>query len=160
MTKMLSVFFILCMIGLCLSACKGKQAEVIPVTFEPSKVISNTYCGNVEDVKPMSASVKTKIHIAGWAADLQKKLPAKSIIVVADGKQIPFSPLMGITRKDVANVYKSDGLIESGWNGQFMASDLGKGKHKVDIYAALDNGKFAHLTYKGKNSYFEIEVVD
>ena len=160
MTKMVSVFFILCAIGLCLNGCKSKQSEVTSVIFEPSKVISNTYCGNIEDVRPLYASVKTEIHIIGWAADFQEKFPVKSIIVVADGKQIPFSPMMGIERKDVANVYKSDDFMKSGWNGQFVASELGKGKHKVDIYAALDNGKFAHLNYKGKNSYFEIEVVD
>jgi hypothetical protein len=168
MRRVYLIFLILFMAGFYLNGCKEKQEAVISgkpsseatATFERSKVIPNIHGGHIDVAEPMKAPVTTKIHLGGWAADLQKKVPAESIIIVADGKQILFSPLMGIERNDVADFNKSNDLLKSGWNGMLPASTLGRGKHRLELYAVLDGGRLVHLNYKDKGYSFEIEVVD
>ncbi len=151
-----------------LSGCSGKEAVGTPgkpsgttTVFEKAKVIPNAFGGYVDGVGPIRVSSNDVVHIAGWAADPREVLPVKTVIVVADGRQVSFSPLtMGLRRPDVADSIKNSNLIKSGWHGLLPASALGKGKHRLEAYAVLDNGNLINLYYKDEGNSFEIEVVD
>ena len=161
------------LVGLQLGGCKEKQGLSVrevkqeasskvttqTIIFEPSKVASNVKGGVVDLVEPTKVTLDTKIHIGGWAADLQKTTPARVVVIVVDGKQIPVFIHMGaVNREDVAKAFKSDNLVKTGWDVKLNASILGKGKHKLEFYALLGDDKFAPLVYKGKR-FCEIEVV-
>jgi hypothetical protein len=140
-----------------ISGCKDMEKQA--VVFEPSKVDSKIYAGHLDTIEPQKATLNTKIHIGGWAADFKKMMPAKAVIVVIDGKQTFVSIQTGFTREDVAKAHKNENLLKSGWDGGFNAAIMGKGKHKLEFYALLDDGKFAPLDCKGEK-FAELEVIE
>jgi len=156
-----------------LSGCKEKQgitvkdvkqetpnmASLEGVVFDQSKVDSKISAGFLDVIEPQKTTLDAHIHIGGWAADFKKMTPAKAIIVMIDGKQTPVPITIGFLREDVAKAYKNNNLSKSGWDGGFNANIVGKGKHKLEIYAFTDNGKFVPLEYK-ENRFAEIEVTE
>lgn len=146
------------LIGLCIISCKGEKPEA-PIIYEPSKVISKPGGGFVDLIAPQVVNIGGSIRAAGWAADLQKKAPAKGVVIVSAGKQLPISPKIGLKREDVARVFKDDNLKNSGWESSINTQLLGKGKHKLEFYALRHDGMFVPLLHKGK-TYCEVEVVE
>jgi hypothetical protein len=137
----------------------SKTAAPAAIPFDLSKVVPKTDAGYLDVIDPTNASVDTDIHVGGWAADLKKKVPAKAVIALFDGKQATVTIRMGIERKDIAKAFKNGSLARSGWDGGFNTSTLGKGKHRLEFYAVLDNGNFVPLKHKGKR-FVEILVTD
>jgi hypothetical protein len=129
------------------------------VTFEQSKVVSNIDAGYVDTVEPQKAQLNTKIHVGGWAADLKKMTSAKAVIAVVDGKQAAVPIQMGMKREDVAKAYRNNNLVKAGWDGELTADALGKGKHRVEFFALVAEGKFVRLKYKD-GSLSEITVTE
>jgi len=157
MEKRLFALTAILLIGIQISGCKEKQKEP---TFGLSKVNSKVSAGFVDVIEPVEkVPVNSLIHTGGWAQDPYKKIPAKGVVILSDGKQLSVSPQIGFERQDVAKALKNDGLLKSGWHTSFKASLLGMGRHKLEFYAALNDGTFAPLIYRGKTSY-EIEVVE
>jgi hypothetical protein len=153
--KLCLILFAVFIFLLQITGCKGKQE----VVFDASKVDSKISAGYIDIIEPQKAALDTNIHIGGWAADLKKMVPAQAVVVVVDGKQV-FVPIKtGFTREDVAKAHNNDNLIKSGWDGGFNAGIMGKGNHKIEIYALLEDGKFVPLDYKEKK-FAEIEVVE
>ncbi len=136
-----------------MSGCKDDQKT----EFSPGKIVK-ARAGFVDFVGPAKASSGATIQSWGWAADIQGGTPAKELIVLVDGKQIPFVPQMSISRPDVARVYNGDGLEKSGWSGSIPAALLGKGKHKIEFYALLSDKTFAVLQCGGH--LCEVEVAE
>ena len=138
---------------------ESKEKTAI-IVFESSRVNSKVSAGFVDVIEPVEKiPLNTLIHMGGWVYDPYKILTAKGVVILSDGKQLSVSPQVGFERQDVAKALKNDGLLKSGWDASFKASLLGKGRHKLEFYSALNDGTFAPLIYGGKKSY-EIEVVE
>jgi hypothetical protein len=136
-----------------------KTGAPAAIVFELSKVLPKTDAGYLDIIDPTNGSVDTYIHVGGWAADLKKKVPAKAVIALFNGKQAQVSIQMGMERNDIVKAFKNRSLARSGWDGGFNTSILGKGKHRLEFYAVLDNGNFVPLKHKDKR-FLEILVTD
>jgi hypothetical protein len=161
------------MIVLNISGCEEKKEIIIreikeeasktvtpaAILFEPSKVVPKTDAGYIDIIDPEKAAVDTDIHVGGWAADLKKKVPAKAVIGLFDGKQAQVSIRMGMERNDIAKAFKNSSLARSGWDGGFNTSILGKGQHRLEFFAVLDDGKLVPLKHRDKR-FVEITVTD
>ena len=167
--KMCLIILLIISIGLPIIGCKEKKSVSIqeekekaaPVVTplpisEESKVVKVITGGHVDVVKPIRPRANDLIQMGGWAADPKKKEPAKGVVIMAGGKQLPVKPQMGLTRVDVASRYKNKTLTNTGWNAQFKASILGKGRHQLTCYALLADKTMVPLVCKN----CEIDVVD
>jgi ubiquinone/menaquinone biosynthesis C-methylase UbiE len=133
--------------------------DIVIACKDRSKVVLADYAGHLDLVEPSNPTMDAKLHMNGWAADLQKMLPAKAVTIVSDGKPLSVSPRMGTNREDVAQAYNNPRLVRSGWEVTFKASILGKGKHRLEFYGQLDEDQLKPLFYKDKK-YFYIEIAD
>jgi len=170
MRKTYSVLFAAFALGFCLNGSAGKVEAVATelstkqsgatVVFKRENIVPNVVGGIVEVVEPTKLALNGKVRITGWAADVQNSTPTKSIVILSDGKQVLFLPQMGIERKDVAEFHNSYKLTRSGWDGLLNAVALGKGIHRLEIYAVFNNDTFAPVYCRDKGISLEIEVGD
>ena len=151
-SKILWLLIAVLCIGLQFMGCKEKE-----VVFEPSRVIKDTAGGFVDIIEPPNVSVAGTLHVAGWAADTRKLEPAKTVVLVVDGKQLFLSPKMRMNREDVAKALGSKNLVKSGWDAALKADVMGKGRHRLEFYGVVGENNFALLMCKG-TTYCEIEV--
>ena len=156
MKKGLLVLIATFLIVIQISGCKGKPKEPV---FDPSKVVSNLQGGVVDVFEPKTSKMTDEIRAAGWAYDPQKKIPSKAVVIVREGKPLHIKPKMEVERRDVAQALNTEALVKSGWNTTFKANVLGKGNHRLEFYALLENGTFVPLTVDGK-TFCGIEILD
>jgi len=154
MQKKLVLFFGLLLIAGLLSGCKNAPKTV----FDPGKVVL-VDAGFIDAIAPLKVTSAAAIHVGGWAADTKTASPASDIIVLADGKQIPFVPNMSISRPDVSKYLNNAALEKVGWDGSIPASSIGIGKHKIAFYAVLSDNTFAVLRYHAQ-PFCEVEVTE
>jgi hypothetical protein len=133
--------------------------DIRQISFDSSRVVSKTSAGFVNIVEPERVSKDSLVYMGGWAYDPHKMVPAKDVVIVVDGRQLSIPPQMELQRVDVAKAYKNEKLTTTGWLVQFKASIIGKGTHKLEIYALVSDGTFIPLLYKGKTACV-VEVVD
>ena len=156
MKKGLFVLTAMFLIGIQMSGCKEKPKGPV---FDPSKVVLNLQGGFVDVVEPKTSKITGEIHAAGWAYDPQQKVPSKTVVIVTEGKPLPILPKMEVERKDVAQVLNTEASVKWGWDTTFKADFLGKGKHRLEFYALLENGTFVPLMIDGQK-FCDIEILD
>lgn len=85
-----------------------------------------------------------EVVVSGWAIDPVARRPARSVLVVVDGRVVgrakPAAP-----RADVARALGDDAVLYSGWMFRFGAFRLRPGSHAVEAWAVLADGRIARL---------------
>jgi len=81
---------------------------------------------------------KGTFYAIGWAADEKDGAPVSSVTLYVDDKAIGKAKL-GMSRLDVANVYKNPNWQKSGWDISIKIT-LAKGTHKAYAVAVNKQG--------------------
>jgi phosphoglycerol transferase len=141
---------------------KNKSEQEILHGFNSNKLDMNLRAGSIDifesDCDLPKIDIYGAIHAAGWAFDPNTKKPAKFVVIIDNGKPFMKVPI-NLNREDVALTLHNNELLITGWDAVFSAKKIGRGKHRLEFYAFLENGIFAPLMYRDK-IYFEIEVRD
>jgi hypothetical protein len=127
------------------------------VKFDAKKINSANHAGYLDKVTvtPPNPKQQGSVFLRGWAQDLKLQKPAQELVVLSDGKAVTVPIKTGLKREDVAKTFKNNNLTYTGYESTFPAKILGKGKHKLEIYALQSDGSFAPLRHKD-NNYVEI----
>jgi hypothetical protein len=123
-----------------------------------SKMIKNLhYAGFIDEVKPTVSQLNGTIMIRGWAQDVKQGKASTTILLVSDGKQISVPFKTNLPRDDVAKSLNNKNLLNSGYSTALPAKSLGKGKHKIQVFAYQKDGFLSPLAY-GNQTFIDIEV--
>lgn len=155
--KCVQLIFCFFLVAAFVAACRYEQSK----GFDPARVVQ-VEAGAVDFFGPVKATLTTSIRTFGWAADLQAGNPAKDLVVVCDGKQVPVIPKISSSRPDVAKNFHNDNFENTGWEVVIPASSLGTGRHKLEFYALLTDNTYAPLycgALKESFKFCEVEVV-
>ena len=101
--------------------------------------------GWADVIKPETVSVSGLITMVGWAIDPQTSTTAKGVLIISDGKPLPYLIPITDQRPDVIKALNLNTPVVTGWSVNFKASYLGKGEHKLQFYAVLNDEKYALL---------------
>jgi len=105
----------------------------------------------INDSSPGGAPVcinsqkEDSITVQGWALDESSKSGAKSVFINIDGK-IDIPALYGLYRSDVAEHYKNDGYLYSGFRAYFKTSLINSGVHTLILKIVDSQGKKYYLS--------------
>lgn len=86
------------------------------------------------------------LRLEGWAADEETESPLKKIVITIDGK-IYGNAVTGFQRPDIANYFKKDSWLTSGWSYD-KDLELSEGKHVVTAFLIDNNGNIASSNNK------------
>jgi hypothetical protein len=121
------------------SACgyeKDKETAATPsqpVTVAPKDLPSfyvdtiNGVAYKVGSVVPVKPEIN-QIMVEGWGIDRDNKKAAGGVTMLVDGKT-EFAATYGQERQDVANTFKENNYIFSGFTAKAPTAELAKGKH-------------------------------
>lgn len=91
-------------------------------------------------IVPIDSSKASDIFLQGWCADPQTGKPAPAVTVSIDSKlDIPVAA--GLCRRDIANSFKKESWLLSGYETSFRTNLLGKGLHDVTTKIMIPGGK-------------------
>jgi hypothetical protein len=129
--------------------------------YSPSKIRRGLHAGSIDifdaDRGLLQLKIVSPIHTAGWAHDPYTKKPADFVLIVDRDSPFIVVPVKYI-RQDIADALRNKNLAKTGWDIIFSASELGKGKHRLEFFVPLSEGGFAPLTNHKGETFFDIEI--
>lgn len=124
---------------------QGMKRDPTLLSFQTSESIT-TPAGFVDNLHMISnGSQGDTINISGWAIDPQHGVPAKGILILANGQPLPYLFSITTDRPDVVKALNNRGILQCGWDIHLPGSIIGTGKHQLSFYAVLGNQQFAPL---------------
>lgn len=130
-----------------MSVCLIAIAVVLTAIGMTAAVAKNLPIGFLDIVR----YEKGTLYAIGWAADEKDGAPVGSVTLFVDDKAVGKAKL-GMSRSDVANVYKNPNWKKSGWDISIKTT-LAKGSHNA--YAVAENKQGEKNRLKNE---FKVEV--
>jgi len=116
----------------------------------------NSFGGYIDNFTRI-IKLPNEFTFTGWAADIEKSKPADYLLLYIDEKE-PFELSIGtMTRNDLNTHFHKTGLELSGWDHSISSILLGKGKHRLQLYAVIDT-RLVPIKFR-EDTFIEIEVV-
>jgi len=113
-----------------------------PGPFRRHDILEGFISGNLD-----SAAVAEEggVLLMGWAYDPRTNSPARSVLILDNGRQYPLSVQVYRPRPDVAAFKSNRSLIDTGWLLWMPPERLPKGAHRLEAFAVFVDGKLARL---------------
>ncbi len=107
-------------------------------TLAQDKVVKGLICGTVDgtDVDKVGG-----VFLWGWAYDPRTKTPARAVVILRNGEELPRQVPIKHDRPDVAEHFGDRALATSGWNAFIPPEDLSGGENLFEVYAQFNDGK-------------------
>lgn len=78
--------------------------------------------------------VGNRLELKGWAADPAEGAPMKRVEVLVDSKIFAHA-ITGLPRQDVADAFKRDDWLKSGWTAEVYLNNVTPGAHMIQVVA-------------------------
>lgn len=109
-------------------------------------IIPNLNCGALDGAVVDESG---GIFLWGWAYDPRTKTPARSVILLHNGKRLSLEPIVR-ERPGVATLLGDPSLLATGWNFRVPPQDLVGTEHHFEAFALFDDGKLGKLPGEGR----------